>query len=71
VVSVDESTPANPDLPENLRNAMTLHFVDSMDEVLKIALEAPLPELREETPGVLEPGVMGPVPSASERRAHQ
>ena len=28
-----------PDIPENVRNVMTLHFVESMDEVLKIALE--------------------------------
>ncbi|MGH9783826.1 MAG: S16 family serine protease, partial [Terriglobia bacterium] len=28
-----------PDIPENIRNSMKLHFVDSMDEVLKIALE--------------------------------
>ncbi|MSV29185.1 MAG: endopeptidase La, partial [Bryobacterales bacterium] len=28
-----------PDIPENVRNVMKLHFVDSMDEVLKIALE--------------------------------
>jgi ATP-dependent Lon protease len=28
-----------PDIPENIRNIMKLHFVDSMDEVLKIALE--------------------------------
>src|ERR1700761_662409 len=41
------------DLPENLRTAMRLHFVDQMDDVLKIALEGPLPELREETPEVL------------------
>jgi ATP-dependent Lon protease len=41
------------DLPENLRSVMKLHFVDQMDEVLRIALEAPLPELREETPEAL------------------
>jgi ATP-dependent Lon protease len=41
------------DLPENLRSVMKLHFVDQMDEVLKIALESPLPELREETPEAL------------------
>ena len=35
---------------------MKLNFVDTMDEVLKIALEAPLPELKEETPAVLESG---------------
>jgi len=28
-----------PDIPENIRNDMKLHFVTSMDEVLKIALE--------------------------------
>src|ERR1051325_3992990 len=28
-----------PDIPENVRNEMKLHFVTSMDEVLKIALE--------------------------------
>jgi ATP-dependent Lon protease len=28
-----------PDIPENIRNTMKLHFVESMDEVLKIALE--------------------------------
>jgi ATP-dependent Lon protease len=41
------------DLPENLRSVMKMHFVDQMDEVLKIALEGPLPELREETPEAL------------------
>jgi ATP-dependent Lon protease len=28
-----------PDIPENIRNEMKIHFVESMDEVLKIALE--------------------------------
>ena len=28
-----------PDIPENIRKEMKLHFVTSMDEVLKIALE--------------------------------
>ena len=41
------------ELPENLRSAMKLHFVDQMDDVLKLALEGPLPELREETPAAL------------------
>jgi ATP-dependent Lon protease len=41
------------DLPENLRSVMKLHFVEQMDDVLKIALEGPLPELHEETPEVL------------------
>ena len=28
-----------PDIPENIRKDMKLHFVTSMDEVLKLALE--------------------------------
>ena len=31
------------ELPENIKNSIKLHFVDNMDEVLKIALEGPLP----------------------------
>jgi ATP-dependent Lon protease len=56
------------DLPELLKSSMKLHFVDSMDEVLGIALEGPLPEMKEETPEVLldVPTVPGP-----ERRPHQ
>jgi ATP-dependent Lon protease len=55
------------DVPEALRKVMKLHFVESMDEVLHIALEAPLPELTEETPEVLA-SVAAPAP---ERRPHQ
>jgi ATP-dependent Lon protease len=54
------------DLPENLRSVMKLHFVDQMDEVLKIALEAPLPELHEETPEALT-AVKPPVPADQPR----
>ena len=36
-----------PDLPEALKSAMKLHFVDQMDEVLKLALESPLKALSE------------------------
>jgi ATP-dependent Lon protease len=36
------------DVPENLRSVMKLHFVENMDQVLKIALEGALPETREE-----------------------
>jgi len=35
------------EVPENLRNAMKLHFVETMDQVLVIALEQPLPHLEE------------------------
>jgi ATP-dependent Lon protease len=34
------------DLPENLRQSMKLHFVETMDEVLQIALEGPLSEAK-------------------------
>jgi ATP-dependent Lon protease len=54
------------DLPENLRSVMKLHFVDQMDDVLKIALEAPLPELHEETPEALA-AVKPPVPADQPR----
>jgi len=56
------------DLPENLKSAMKLNFVESMDEVLKLALEAPLPELKEEAPDVL---AALPQSVPSEQRPHQ
>jgi ATP-dependent Lon protease len=34
-----------PDIPENIRKDMRLHFVESMDEVLKIALESEIGSL--------------------------
>ena len=37
------------EVPENLRNAMKLHFVDNMDQVLAVALEGPLPQMASET----------------------
>jgi ATP-dependent Lon protease len=37
------------EVPENLRNAMKLHFAETMDEVLAIALEHPLPKYTEES----------------------
>jgi ATP-dependent Lon protease len=36
------------DVPENLRKELKLHFAESMDDVLPIALEKPLPEIVEE-----------------------
>jgi len=56
-----------PDIPEPIRNTMKLHFVESMDEVLKIALEReivalPMPS---DTPDV----IVGVIP-AEENRAH-
>jgi len=48
-----------PDIPENIRNSMKLHFVESMDEVLKIALEReivalPIPPVDLEMPQKVE-----------------
>jgi ATP-dependent Lon protease len=36
------------EVPENLRNSMKMHFVDTMDQVLQIALESPLIALNED-----------------------
>ena len=36
------------EVPENLRTAMKMHFVETMDQVLTVALERPLPEISEE-----------------------
>jgi ATP-dependent Lon protease len=41
------------DIPELLKTEMKLHFVEQMDEVLQIALEEKLPELKQETLEVL------------------
>jgi ATP-dependent Lon protease len=38
-----------PEVPENIRGQMKIHLVENMDQVLKIALEKPLPEITEET----------------------
>jgi ATP-dependent Lon protease len=43
-----------PDIPENVRKDMQLHFVTSMDEVLKIALERELQPLPMPAPGTVE-----------------
>jgi ATP-dependent Lon protease len=55
-----------PDIPENIRNEMKLHFVEHMDEVLKIALEREIVSLPLTAPGGVE---MGAQP-AEENRAH-
>ncbi|MGZ4836686.1 MAG: endopeptidase La, partial [Terriglobales bacterium] len=61
-----------PDIPENLRNGMKLHFVDTMDDVLRIALEAPLPSLAPEQGEEAAAGMMTPSTSPGEQpTAHQ
>jgi len=43
------------EVPENLSTAMKLHFVDTMDQVLQIALESPLPKFEEEVAQPIAP----------------
>jgi ATP-dependent Lon protease len=57
------------EVPENLRTAMKLHFVDTMDQVLQIALESPLPSRVEETTQPLAPPLT--TGSADAPTAHQ
>jgi ATP-dependent Lon protease len=37
------------EVPENIRSQMKIHLVENMDQVLKVALETPLPDFQEET----------------------
>lgn len=56
------------DVPDNIRNEMRLHFVESMDEVLKIALAGDLEALAARPPA--HPLEVVPELSAEENRAH-
>ena len=55
-----------PDIPEQIRNVMKLHFVENMDEVLKIALERELIAL----PMTTGPTAVDVAVSPIEDRAH-
>jgi len=56
------------EVPENLRNAMKMHFVETMDQVLALALEQPLPQIPE---AAAQP-IAGITPQAAEGpAAHQ
>jgi ATP-dependent Lon protease len=55
-----------PDIPDNVKSTMKLHFVDSMDEVLKIALEREIVAL----PLVPAGPAVEVVQPAEENRAH-
>jgi ATP-dependent Lon protease len=57
------------EVPENLRTAMKLHFVDTMDQVLAIALESALPDISEESAQQIAPPP--PQPTAEGPAAHQ
>jgi len=58
------------EVPENLRNEMKLHFVDTMDQVLALALEQPLPKPMAE-PEPTQPIAPLPAPPAEGPTAHQ
>jgi len=58
-----------PDVPENLRKAMKLQFVDTMDQVLALALERPLPEVGVTGAQPLAPPLTTPGPD--QPSAHQ
>jgi len=54
------------EVPENLRTAMKLHFVENMDQVLSLALESPLPQISTESEGIasIAPPASGEIPAA-------
>jgi ATP-dependent Lon protease len=57
------------EVPENLRSAMKLHFVETMDQVLAIALEGPLPQEQAE---VVSPTIDIATPTTTDSpAAHQ
>jgi ATP-dependent Lon protease len=59
------------EVPENLRNAMKLHFAETMDDVLAIALERPLPKYIEESETQGMPGVTPSTPLQQPPVQHQ
>ena len=56
------------EVPENLRNAMKLHFAETMDQVLSVALESPIPEplapVAEPAPAITSIPSQGEAPTA-------
>jgi len=58
------------EVPENLRNEMNLHFVDTMDEVLQVALEQPLPQYLPEA-AAAQPPLAAIAPASEGPTAHQ
>jgi ATP-dependent Lon protease len=54
-----------PDIPDAIKQSMKLNFVESMDEVLKIALERELVAIP------MTPMDLGVQPSLEENRPHQ
>jgi ATP-dependent Lon protease len=55
-----------PDIPETIRKEMSLHFVETMDEVLKIALEREIEAL----PMPANPAIELPTRASEEKLTH-
>jgi ATP-dependent Lon protease len=49
-----------PEVPESIRSQMKIHLVENMDQVLKVALERPLPDFPEDS--VQLPAVQPEIP---------
>ncbi len=64
VILPQENEKDMADVPENLRSAMKLHFVENMDQVLQIALEGSLPEAAEEAAALSPPPTAPAQPTA-------
>jgi ATP-dependent Lon protease len=62
-----ENEKDTPEIPEQIRKVMKLHFVDNMDQVLKIALETELVALPLQAGST---GVELGTQSGEEKRAH-
>ncbi len=58
------------EIPQNIRDAMKLHLVDNMDQVLEIALERPISGLSETAAEVM-PAAVTPPPAADQDRITQ
>src|SRR5256714_386982 len=53
-----------PEVPENIRGHMKIHLVENMDQVLKVALEHPLPDYPTEAEAI--PAVTPPTPQTGD-----
>ncbi len=59
------------DLPELIKTTMKLNWVETMDEVLELALAGKLPKLAEETPEALASMPVPPATEVTANVAHQ
>jgi ATP-dependent Lon protease len=64
VILPQENEKDMADVPENLRSTMKFHFVENMDQVLRIALEGSLPEAAEAAAALSPPPTTPAQPTA-------